>query len=337
LNLGQASLRAIRNEFDQHVVGAHIQGHHNLDMPVNILIDELNKLSEQSYENKTLTFGCVLDPNRHDKLVKNARFPDRFLESKKYKALSDGFHTAYEVSRFGRLVDFVDLEFPRRSRLTKKHYYPQWAEHIAQASRQGRCGFVLSRQGEILVFDEGALRFTYRIGRWQYWNHSHLVNLLKDRARAQKVKPKLLGRVVGSIYRAALDVSFRRSGGLFVLLHNRKNISEIVRRGDAIGDLGRSIVDSQFDSAFSGKSIQNLPRSVIVDLSSLDGAIVLDNTGKILAYGAVLQPRNTGRLRGTEGSRTKAAIGASNYGLAVKISSDGGITVYHEAKEFIRI
>ena len=65
--------------------------------------------------------------------------------------------------------------------------------------------------------------------------------------------------------------------------------------------------------------------------------VVLDNGGRILAYGAVLDPKKKGRLRGTEGSRTKAAIGASNYGLAIKISSDGDITVYHDGEKFIRM
>lgn len=48
---------------------------------------------------------------------------------------------------------------------------------------------------------------------------------------------------------------------------------------------------------------------------------------------SVLQPRRSGKLRGTEGSRTKAAIGASNYGLAVKISSAGDITIYYKGIE----
>jgi len=195
----------------------------------------------------------------------------------------------------------------------------------------------LSRQGDILVFDEGTLRFTYRYGRWQYWNHAHLVHLLRDRARAQRVPKKILGRVVNAIYRAALDVSFRRSGGLFVVLHNRKSLRDIARSGDAIGDPKRSATDLEFDTVIREHHIQSLPRVVVVELASLDGAIVLDNSGRIRAYGVVLQPKKAGRLRGTEGSRTKAAIGASKYGLAVKISSDGDITVYYESKEFIKM
>ena len=185
------------------------------------------------------------------------------------------------------------------------------------------------------MFDEGTLRFTYRYGRWHYWNHAHLVHLLRDLARTQHVPPRILGRVVGAIYRAALDVSFRRSGGLFVVLRSRANLGKVVRLGEAIAAVGRDKRDLEFDDVIGNHPIQAVPRSVAVELAALDGALVFANSGELLAYGAVLQPKRAGKLRGTEGSRTKAAIGASNYGLAIKVSSDGDITVYSKGKSFI--
>jgi hypothetical protein len=331
-----ASIRAISDSFDEDIVSSHIQGHHGFQTPMAPVLSALHTLSEQSYENKALVFGCILDPQRTGQ-PSGASFPSEFLQSKKYKALSDGFRTAYLVSTDGRVLSFVDLDKYGAVSLTAKHYFPDWAEAIARSSRNGCCGVALSRQGDILVFDEGTLRFTYRYGRWQYWNHSHLVNLLRDKARAQRVPPNLVGRVVGAIYRAALDVSFRRSGGLFIVLHNRNHLRKIVKHGDAIGDNNRGATDREFDEFLKGHTIQSLPRAVAVELASLDGAVVLDNAGHILAYGAVLQPKKQGRLRGTEGSRTKAAIGASNYGLAVKVSSDGDIGVYSKGSEFIRV
>jgi hypothetical protein len=292
----------------------------------------LHTLSQQTYENKAIVFGCILDPKK--KSSPACPFPDDFMKSKKYKALSDGFRTAYLVSTKGKVIDLWDIDQAGQKRSKGKHYFPDWSAPIAQVSRGKRCGIALTRQGDILVFDTSVLRFTYRYGRWQYWNHTHVVNLLADRARAQRVSPKNVGHVVGAIYRAALDVSFRRSGGLFVVIHNRKNLKNVVREGDAIGDSSRSAVDGEFDEVIAAHKIQSLPRSVAVDLASLDGAIVMENSGKILSYGAVLQPKKKGHLRGSEGSRTKAAIGASNYGLSVKISSDGDISVYHDGREF---
>jgi hypothetical protein len=328
-----ASLRAIGASFDEQVVAEHIREHHKLTLEVSGLLGDLHTLAEQTYENKALTFGCILDPTA--KSSSALVFPKDF-KAKKYRALSDGYRTAYYLSSSGQVLDFVDLdEFEFRS-LTAKHFYPQWAELMARASRDGKCGIALSRQGDLLVFDEGTLRFTYRNGRWQYWNHAHLVTLLRDRARSQHVPPAFLGRIVSSVYRTALDISFRHAGGLFVVLRNRGNLSKIVRAGDAVGDPDRAQADLAFDRAMN-RSSAPMHRSVMAELASLGGAVVLDNSARILAYGAVLRPRRTGRLRGSEGSRTKAAIGASHYGLSMKVSSDGDITVYHDGKQFISI
>jgi hypothetical protein len=333
--VGEATIKAIRAAFDEYVVAQHIEAHYELPpLTIDSIFDALHTLSEQSYENKALTFGCIVDSRRRS-IGNRADFPEAFLTSKKYKALSDGFRTAYLISGNGKILDFVDIDRFEKSHLTERHHYPDWAEPIARVSREGRCGIALSRQGDILVFDNGTLRFTYRFGRWQYWNHAHLVHLLRDLARAQHVRPSILGRVVGAIYRAALDVSFRRSGGLFVVLRNRTNLARVVRFGEAIGDDGRDERDLELDEIMGRHPIQSLPRAVAVEIAALDGAVVFANSGQTLAYGAVLQPKKVGRLRGTEGSRTKAAIGASNYGLAIKVSSDGDITIYSRGIPFM--
>jgi len=334
---GAASLRALRAAFDERVVADHIAVHHGLDLDVAQVLVAIHELAEQTYENKALTFGALLDPTVAGVSSGGPVFPRELFESKRYRALSDGYRTSYHISTDGHLLGFVDLQQWGKSTPATKKYFPEWAEYLARSSRDGRCGIGLSRQGDILVFDEGTLRFSYRYGRWQYWNHSHLVNLLGNRARAQHVEPTVVGKIVASVYRASLDVSFRRSGGLFVLLRNQGSLSEVVPKGDELGAPERSGADSEFDKLVACQKIQSVPRRILVELASLDGAVVVANSGRILAYGSVLQPTRKGRLRGTEGSRTKAAIGASNYGLAVKISSDGDITIFHSGREFLRV
>ncbi len=196
---------------------------------------------------------------------------------------------------------------------------------------------LLTRHGDILIFDAGTLRFTYRMGNWQYWNHAHLVDLLKNAARVQRVPTEMIPLVVNSIYRAALDISFRRSGALFVILRNRQQVDHLVRAADRIGHPFREPINDLFDAALPGRRIQRLPRSVAVELAAIDGAVVVNNHGELIAYGAVLEPNRKGMVAVEEGSRTKAAIGASNYGLAVKVSADGEIAAYIKGTEIIRI
>ncbi len=327
---------ALSRAFDEYIVALHLNAHHGFQASLAPILASLHTISEQSYENKALTFGCVVEPKRASP-ESFQLFPREYLATKKYKALSDGNRTAYRVSSDGRMTALASLDRIDLRPLTGKHFYPEWAERMARASRFGRCGIALNRQGDILVLEEGSLRFTYRYGKWQYWNHRHLLNLLRDRAKAQRVPSKILGRVVSAIYRAALDVSFRRSGALFLILHNKKALREVVGTGDVIQHKDRSHIDRDFDAVLSKYKIQSLPRPVLVELASLDGAIVIANSGKLLAYGAVLNPRETDEAHGAKGSRTKAAINASYYGLAIKVSADGDITVYFEGREFIRM
>lgn len=328
------SLRAIRATFDEQIVAAHLKDFHGLQLDVAEVLSAMRELAGQSYENKSITFGCLLDRNRNDRPNRNGTFPQAILNQKKYRALTDGFRTAYRVSSPGRIIGFEDCTGTQSTK--GRHYFPEWCEHLAAASHKDVCGLCLTRHGDILVLNAGTLRFTCRFGQWQYWNHTHIIDLLRSRARVQKVKPAAVGVVVDAIYRAALDVSFRRSGGLFVLLRSRKNLRKIVATGDAIGDKRRSHMDNTFDGALRYRTIQTMPRRVMVELAGLDGAVVLDNAGTIRAYGAVLRPEKSGTIRTAEGSRTKAAIGASNYGLSVKVSSDGDITFYENGRPFLK-
>lgn len=332
---GRESLSALRASFDERVVAAHLAGEFGLTMDLGRLFARLRRLAESTYENRALSLGCLIDAEETDEPAHGQVFPEDFLDRKRYRALSDGYHTAYRISRAGRLVGFEAL--PSSGGPSAHAYFPEWCRDLASASTGKRVGVTLTTQGDLLVFHAENIRFTYRFGQWQYWNHAHLVDLLRNAARVQRVPKNVIPRVVRAVYRAALDISFRRTGGLFVLLRNRQTLRDLVRPGDALADDKRHARDSAFDSALPTRSLQLLPRSVTAELAALDGAVVLSNKGEILAYGAVLEPKRRGKIAAAEGSRTKAAIGASNYGVAVKISSDGDITVYVAGREFIHL
>jgi len=337
-NITAVSLHTLKKSFDEQIVAEFVRARHGLALDPAAVFAALHELAEQTYENKSLSFGCLIEKGTSPSSnVAACPFPEQLLGLKKFRALSDGNCTGYRVTGNGQLLSFVDLDdFTRRDKpLSKKKFYPEWAKPMAAASRNGRCGICLTRNGDILVFDDGNLRFSYRFGRWQYWNHSHITDLMRNLTRVQRVRKALIGKVATAVYRVSLDASFRRNGALFVVLRNRKRLSQIVRYGDALGDNGRA--ESPFDDILKDARIQQLPRSVAVELASLDGALVTNNQGQLMAYSAVLSPKKTGGVSGTEGSRTKAAIGASHYGLAVKVSSDGDITVYHKGKKFLAI
>jgi len=332
------SLRSVQGHLDENVVAGHLASFQGLNTDVRELLAALRRLAEQSYENKALSFGVVFGDGKDGVTAGETErpvFPGKFLEKKRYRALSDGYRTAYVLDRHGRVQGLRDLEDEAQG--SGAHFFPEPFRYLAGSSWGTRCGFGLTRQGDVLVFAGGTLRFTYRVGRWQYWNHSHVCNLFQSRARVQNVSRSILPKVARAIYRLALDVSFRRTGALFVLLRNQKSLHQLVVSGDGVGDESREAVHEAFDRSLGGADVVAMSRSVLTELAGLDGGMILSNKGRILAYAAVL--KTSGKFSPSEGSRTKAAISAGRFGIAVKVSADGDIAFYEgkKAKPFLEL
>ena len=82
----------------------------------------------------------------------------------------------------------------------------------------------------------------------------------------------------------------------------------------------------------AGRSVTDLDATVFDALATLDGAVVTEPNGQLLAVGAILRHPHRRRAATeegvTEGARTTAAMAASRYGPVLKVSEDGMITFY---------
>jgi hypothetical protein len=326
-----ASLRAIADRFDEQLVASYLHQGMSVGFDLADLFGVLRSMSGQTYENSSIAFGCRIDKRGGSG---PSIFPRELLNSKKYKALTDGYNTCYSISSSGQMKGIISMA--RGKNGMGKKFYPLWCEAIAGESLTAEMSLALTKQGDILVFRSGNMEFTYRFGQWQGWAHEALARLIAGLLRGKGASAPVIGKTARYLYRAAIDASFRRKGALFVVLSNRRHIDNVARPEDQLEGHRRTL-DAALDQTLRGRLLPSLPRQVVADLASLDGAIVVDKKGQLLAYGAVLQPRRKGNLKGSEGSRTKAAVGASNYGTAIKVSSDGGISIYHKGKKFLTV
>jgi len=112
-----------------------------------------------------------------------------------------------------------------------------------------------------------------------------------------------------------------RSGSLI-------GVGKIVSEADLLSGQNPS-VKSKTIGAMVGGRFQELDRRLRQELLAMDGAMVLDHLGNIVAAGAIISVS-----AGSEGGgRTAAAKKGSSLGLGVKISEDGGISVYKEERK----
>ncbi|HYQ90339.1 MAG TPA: hypothetical protein VEU09_12020, partial [Candidatus Binatia bacterium] len=81
----RSSLSALRPSFDERIVGRHLTQHHDLEFELSEWLAALRQLAEQTYENKALAFGCVIDPTKSTKPDEKARFPLDFIQRKRFR------------------------------------------------------------------------------------------------------------------------------------------------------------------------------------------------------------------------------------------------------------
>jgi hypothetical protein len=189
---------------------------------------------------------------------------------------------------------------------------------------------VLSPSREIKVFADGAEVFAFRGGAW------HLLDI----AAKYDVWATAVGdrRLASRLFQTALDLADAREGALFVVLRDPSSAAQLVAASDRLdipvpedgrpadGPSRRDLLH-----LLEGRTATDLDPTVFAALASLDGATVVDQSGRLLAAGAILRhPQSVDMEFGgvIEGARTTAAMAASRLGPVLKVSEDGIITFF---------
>ena len=307
------------------------------------VLEMLRVAALSTYENQPISTGVMLlegdeDPVAHYPSSERdwPHYTGALTSIKSFFRLADGVRTVFLVARDGRLLDIVDInrwagQLNCRTDLIAPCARAYIAHSCATIGSRNVC-IVLSPGREIKVFAGGAQVFTFRNADW------HLLDLqAKYRMWEVAVGQPALAR---KLFQTALDLADVREGALFVVLRRPlESIAELVAPGDR---LDMELLGEQSDPetpsrrhllhVLAGRTVTDLDPSLLDALATLDGAVVTDRTGQLLAVGAILRHPPT-TLPGTEkgiseGARTTAAIAASRYGPVLKVSEDGMITFY---------
>jgi hypothetical protein len=311
------------------------------------VLEMLRVAALSTYENQPISTGVVLLEGDEDPVAHYPRaerdwphYTGALTSIKSFFRLADGVRTVFLVARDGRLLDIVDMnrwaaQLECRTDLVAPCARTYLSHACATLDSRSVC-LVLSPGREIKVFAEGAQVFTFRNAGW------HLLDLA--------AKYDMWERAVGQpalarkLFQTALDLSDVREGALFVVLHQPlESLNELVAPVDR---LDMELVGQQSDPetpsrrhllhVLAGRTLTDLDPSLLDALATLDGAVVTDRNGQLLAVGAILRhPPATlpGTERGiTEGARTTAAMAASRHGPVLKVSEDGMISFFDDGR-----
>jgi hypothetical protein len=309
------------------------------------VLEMLRVAALSTYENQPIPTGVVLLEGDEDPVAHYPRaerdwphYTGALTSIKAFFRLADGIRTVFVVARDGRLLDIVDMnrwagQLNCRTDLIAPCARPYIAHACVTIGTRNVC-ILLSPNREIKVFAGGAQVFTFRNADW------HLLDIeAKYRLWETAVGQSALAR---KLFQSALDLADLREGALFVVLRRPiDSIAELVAPGDRLDmELVRDPAGADPGTpsrrhllhVLAGRTVTDLDPSLLDALATLDGAVVTDRGGQLLAVGAILRhPPATlpGTESGiTEGARTTAAMAASRYGPVLKVSEDGMITFY---------
>lgn len=275
---------------------------------VSPILRQFEAWSARTYEGGAITSSIGIDPAAEGKGNSLAEIFREDFSS----VISNGYDTLLVVTPNCEICGSGQLAANQLG----LEYAPYRLNAIADWADGGRIALVLNRLGEQLIFRNKKLLFAKRRGEWQYYAHEMYLRQM------QPPQNRLLRE---AIYQSCLDISFARSGGCIIVIQSGSlnDVGRIVSEPDLLSGPSPSIKSKTIRAMVNGR-FQNLDRRLRQELLALDGAMVMDHLGNIVAAGAIISVP-----AGSEGGgRTAAAKEGSSLGLGIKISEDGGISVY---------
>ena len=303
-------------------------------------IEVMRVAALSSYENRPISSGALLLDGADDPehMVKAAapelqyKYSPALTGIKSFFRICDGVETLFLVNNAGTVLDIIEVaRYARPGTLDAPNPTPYRPHALATLHNRNIC-VVLSPTHEIKIFADGVQVFSFRNARW----HLLDVQAKYDVWETSVGDPALAER----LFQTALDLADAREGALFVVVRNpERDLNQLVAPGDRLDRArphpGDTLNRPQLLHMLNGRTAVGIDPAVLASLAKTDGATVMDDTGKLLAVGAILlhtEPPEPHSSLAVEGARTTAAMAAGRFGSVLKVSEDGLLTFYDHSE-----
>lgn len=317
------------------------------------LFDELETWSVKTYEGKNVTMGFIINPEAESDFSVGEQKWLHFMKDDASAMLTDCIHSVIELDIQCNFVAYHSLSEGNKIPGCKPSYKTplRFSQMIQTYVRDKKQGVFLLNNGDIVLAKDQEVRFVRRNLRWLNLSYSAFRNALQPFVEKNTSKSKTgverMEKLLESIFASVLDVSFSHAGGIVAVVGKSwpgslldgkcgnepilapcddllSNAFDVKENNKDIRALKRAILKQ----LIAGKTFDKLDRKLRGELLGLDGACIIECSGKVQAFGAIIQ-NDSGSSGGGRGAAAKKL---SEYGMAVKISTDGYIEVYVAGK-----
>lgn len=295
---------------------------------IRYIIRPYSAWSSQTYEGNRISHSIgILGPSKSKKDRTESNI-FAFNQEDFLKIIGSSHDSILAVDRNGNILAVENLNMQNDDDVARQMQAPISMAHLARWTHGGKIALTVTRSGEILLFKDRTLCFAKRRGSWRYFPHDLITKKMFRSGEHDETSMKLRK----AMYLTALDTAFNRSGACLGLIKNTVDMSALkCLPQSCLLEARRSKCSLFLASIISGKKFYNLSRTIRAELCALDGATILASDGTIIAAGAILK---TGGNSEGGGGRSAAAKALSKYGLGIKVSNDGYITIKVNRKQF---
>jgi DisA bacterial checkpoint controller nucleotide-binding len=312
-------------------------------------LEALRVAALSTYENRRVSTGALLlgtdiDPTApcYTCVEGAPNFNARLTAIKGFHRLCDGVRTVFLVDKQGDLARMIDVaQWAEAAQGNEPLVHPcprPYLSHAKATRAGGHVCLVLSPSQEIKVFAEGTLMFSFSDARWRLLDIPS-----KFAVWCEAVGRSGWPRLAPALFQAALNLSESRLGALLVVLREpERSVPELIATPDQIAaeivaddpedpdNLSPRLAKRALHHVVRGMSLADLEPSVLEAIASVDGAVVTDQEGRLITFGAILRiaPETLGLGRAVQGARTLAGLAASLHGPVLKVSEDGYLTMF---------
>jgi hypothetical protein len=297
-----------------------------------LIIDYARRLRLRTIENQSVSKTFVIELDLADENAPRLSDEHYF---KVFDWLGSNNLTYFRVDETLQIKALEAISLTDVDELQSYRFYPDFLHPILDTIKgTDAVVFHINSQGDILIANRDGILASNRNDRWTVFDVDHLIGSVAQ-ILDEKLGPVIAQNdptcVACSIFQILFDVSFKRHGGLIVIA-DPATMPEFVIKG-----IERS-PNSPLNTIFTHQAFDGLEYSVsevrkLVELSSVDGALVLDGRGNLVQVGSMIVTHPL--AQNAFGARDTAAYSAAKYGAtSFKVSADGAVSILFTLQAF---
>ena len=261
---------------------------------------------------------------------------EALFDEKWVRAMVDGHRVALVADKRnrGRVSGFLSLTVLPECN-DPNPYAPHESLRLLQAHLStGGIALTMAANRDLYVMSGKGVFWRKHQGRWRIID----CNILAQELEASLLSP----RIALEITRMCLDLSFERKGALICIVDPEiTDLPALVVDYDA-----EARVNAPLRRALQGANVTEWgKRQIISAAAGTDGATIIDQNGKVRDIACMVADPPPYRLKAAgfsvckafAGARSRAAWNASLFGIAIKVSEDGPISMMKAGREVCTI